>query len=211
MQYGLTENVQKRARQDGLPAGDEKNMLFCWEAELAETGGSTVLLLINTATSYTVVVKLDEDDTLRGLRLTLDDTIRDILGRNGIPEMFVNIFFEFVGDSELTGVHGGSGQYVIDRVKGILEGLDLPLADGQYQEEISEAINIVRGTTPTFPEFAEFEPKEMFIAQVRSLVASDEIALKNAVLTNGDLVINGRIVKNDGRQGTVISLEAFMN
>ena len=106
MEYGITEKLKEKSKLAYLRDAAEKNLLLCWEAGVVTKDGQDVLLIVNAATRYcTVLTGLEEVEWL-DLRRTVEKGVKAAIRGAGIPDLFINTYYENAGDADVTVTHG---------------------------------------------------------------------------------------------------------
>lgn len=203
MEYGITEKLKEKARLAYLREPAQKNLLLCWEAEAVKKDGKDVLLIVNAATRYcTVLTDLEEVEWL-DLKRTVEGGVKAAIRKAGIPDLFINTYYENAGETELSAAHAGASE--------ALGSVAQAIEASSPEESLEDVVKRLNGefcTTEAFPTYEGFYPDDMFKGQMKSLLAGEELILEYAKMKDGSLIRKGKLILNPENEGAVIDMNS---
>ncbi|MGN1350072.1 MAG: DUF6933 domain-containing protein [Anaerovoracaceae bacterium] len=202
MEYGVAEKLKEKSKLAYLREAGQKNLLLCWESEVVKKDGQDVLLIVNAATRYcTVLTDLEEVEWL-DLRHTIEKGVKDAIRGAGIPDLFINTYYENAGEAELTVPHG---EDAVEGLRYIAQAIEGSSAE-ESLEELVKKLNRELCTTAAFPAYEGFYPDDMFRGQMKSLLAGEELILEYAKMKDGTLIRKGKLILHPENEGAVIDM-----
>lgn len=105
MEIGLTDGLRKFAKLPPLPAAEEDDLLFCWDATRIQDGGRSLLVMTNASNRICAITRMAGADW-RKIDKIASELVRAALETCSLHSWNVESYMKAAGDARLTKTHG---------------------------------------------------------------------------------------------------------